>query len=250
MGGDPDVVTSREVLLALPKAGADFVELGMPFTDPMADGPSVQAAGLRALRAHTTLRDVLTLVRDFRAKDTDTPVILMGYYNPIYRFGVDAFVRAAKDAGVDGLIVVDLPAEEDEELCLPARAAGLEFIRLATPTTNDARLGTILRNTGGFIYYVSVTGVTGAARVNATHIGEAVKRLRKQTKLPVAVGFGVKTPEDARDVAMHADAVVVGSAIVDTLAAAAGADPVGAVSRFVAQLAAGVRRPAQEKVAS
>ena len=249
MGGDPDLETSRDVLRALPHAGADIIEIGMPFTDPMADGPSIQAAGLRALRAGTTLIDVLALVRDVRAQDAETPLILMGYYNPIYRHGVDAFVREAKDAGVDGLIVVDLPAEEDEELCLPARAAGLAFIRLATPTTDDARLKTILRNTGGFIYYVSITGITGAARIDATHIGSAVERLRRQTQLPVAVGFGVKTAEDARDVAAHADAVVVGSAIVDTLAAAAGADPVEAVTRFVAELADGVRRP-DVKVAS
>ena len=250
MGGDPDLAISRDVLRALPKAGADIIEIGMPFTDPMADGPSIQAAGLRALRAGTTLSDVLSLVRDFRLRDSDTPLILMGYYNPIYRHGVDAFLHEAGDAGVDGLIVVDLPAEEDDELCLPAQAAGLAFIRLATPTTDDARLGTILRNTSGFLYYVSITGITGAARIDATHIGEAVVRLRRQTNLPIAVGFGVKNAEDARDVAAHADAVVVGSAIVDTLAAAAGADPVDAVSRFVAELADGVRRPAKEKVAS
>ena len=242
MGGDPDIATSREVLVKLPRAGADIIEIGMPFTDPMADGPAIQAAGLRALRAETTLRDVLALVRDFRATDGDTPLILMGYYNPIYTFGVDAFLKEAKAAGVDGLIVVDLPAEEDEELCLPALAAGIAFIRLATPTTDEARLAQILRNTSGFLYYVSMTGTTGAARVNPVQVGEAVARLRRHTDLPIAVGFGVKSAEDARDIASRADAVVVGSAIVDTLAAAAGADPVDAVSRFVSELAAGVRK--------
>lgn len=242
MGGDPDLAISRDVLRTLPRAGADIIEIGMPFTDPMADGPSIQAAGLRALRAGTTLADVLDLVRDFRRGDDDTPIILMGYYNPIYRRGTDAFLHAAKAAGVDGLIIVDLPAEEDEELCLPALAAGLAFIRLATPTTDDARLGRILRNSSGFLYYVSITGITGAARIDPHHIGEAVARLRRQTDLPVAVGFGVKSAEDARDVAAHADAVVVGSAIVDRLAAAIGVDPAGAVADFVGELAKGVRQ--------
>lgn len=244
MAGDPDLATARDVLKALPPAGADIIEIGMPFTDPMADGPAIQAAGLRALRAKTSLQDVLGLVRDVRASDADTPLILMGYYNPIYSFGVDAFLKEAKEAGVDGLIVVDLPAEEDEELCRPALETGLAFIRLATPTTDDARLSQILQNTSGFLYYVSMTGTTGAARVNASHVGEAVARLRQQTRLPIAVGFGVKSAEDARDIAAHADAVVVGSAIVDTLAASAGADPVGAVAAFVADLAAGVRNAA------
>lgn len=241
MGGDPDLATSRAVLRALPPAGADMIEIGMPFTDPMADGPAIQAAGLRALRAKTTLPDVLGLVRDFRETDADTPLVLMGYYNPIYRFGVDAFLGEAKAAGVDGLIVVDLPAEEDDELCAPALAAGLAFVRLATPTTDDARLARILSNTSGFLYYVSITGITGAAKADPTHIRDAVARLRRQTDLPVAVGFGVKTAEDAGAIAAHADAVVVGSAIVDTLAASMGADPVAAVSRFVGELAAGVR---------
>lgn len=241
MGGDPDIATSREVLIKLPRAGADIIEIGMPFTDPMADGPAIQAAGLRALRAGTTLDDVLALVRDFRTTDDRTPLVLMGYYNPIYTFGVEAFLKAAKAAGVDGLIVVDLPAEEDEELCLPALAAGIAFIRLATPTTDEARLEHILRNTSGFLYYVSMTGTTGAARINAVKVGEAVARLRRHTDLPIAVGFGVKSAEDARDIASRADAVVVGSAIVDTLAAAAGADPVDAVMSFVANLREGVR---------
>jgi tryptophan synthase alpha chain len=251
MGGDPDVETSRAILRALPGAGADIIEIGMPFSDPMADGPSIQAAGLRALGAHTGLRDVLALARDLRAADPDVPIILMGYYNPIYRFGVDAFLAAAGAAGVDGLIVVDLPAEEDEELCLPALAAGLSFIRLATPTTDDQRLARILENTSGFLYYVSITGITGAARANPAHIGEAIARLRRQTDLPIAVGFGVKSPEDAAAIAAHADGVVVGTSIVDRLAASldakgrAGPRTVAAVADFVASLAAGVRGAAR-----
>ena len=241
MGGDPDLAISRDVLCALPGAGADIIEIGMPFTDPMADGPAIQGAGLRALRAHTRLADVLDLVTTLRERDADTPVILMGYYNPIYHYGVDAFLAAAKTAGVDGLIVVDLPAEEDEELCVPALAAGIAFIRLATPTTDDARLTRILTHTSGFLYYVSITGITGAAKIDPHHIKDAVARLRRQTSLPIAVGFGVKTAEDAQAVAAYADAVVVGSAIVDALAVGAKADPVGAVTRFVRDLADGVR---------
>jgi tryptophan synthase alpha chain len=249
MGGDPDLATSRDILRALPRSGADIIEIGMPFTDPMADGPAIQAAGLRALWADTTLREVLELAADLRASDPDVPIVLMGYYNPIYRMGVANFLTRAQAAGVDGLIVVDLPAEEDEELCLPALAAGIAFIRLATPTTDDARLARILQNTSGFLYYVSITGITGAARANPTHIGEAVARLRRQTSLPIAVGFGVKTAEDAADIARHADAVVVGTSIVERVAASLGGrhEPVEAVSSFVAGLATGVRS-GREKV--
>lgn len=246
MGGDPDLATSREILAALPRAGADVIEIGMPFTDPMADGPAIQAAGLRALKAGTTLRDVLSLVRAFRETDADTPVVLMGYYNPIYHFGVEPFLRAATEAGVDGLIVVDLPAEEDAELCLPALEAGLAFIRLATPTTNEARLVRILNNASGFLYYVSITGITGASSADPARIGEAVSRLRRHTDLPIAVGFGVKTPADARAMAAHADGVVVGTAIVDRVGRAAPSMAARAVADFVADLARGVREASRQ----
>ena len=245
--GDPDAATSAALLSRLPAAGADIIELGMPFSDPMADGPSIQASSLRALRAGMTLRGTLDLVRRFRETDGDTPIVLMGYYNPIYAYGPDAFIEDALAVGVDGLIVVDLPPEEDRELCLPAVAAGLPFIRLATPTTDDHRLPRVLARTSGFLYYVSITGITGTASAAGGSVAAAVARLRRHTDLPVAVGFGIKTPEQAAEVAKAADAAVVGSAIVDRIAAAL--DPAGNpqpglvddVTAFVAALAAGVR---------
>lgn len=218
MAGDPDEKTSLDLLKKLPAAGADLIELGVAFTDPMADGPAIQAAGLRALKAGQTLKKTLGLVRAFRVEDQTTPVILMGYYNPFYAYGVEAFLTDAKAAGVDGLIIVDLPPEEDVELCLPARAAGLDFIRLATPTTDDERLPAVVKNTSGFVYYVSVAGITGKKAGAAGAAGAAVKRLKSASGLPVAVGFGVKTAEKAREFAAFADAVVVGSALVDELA--------------------------------
>ena len=218
MAGDPDLETSLDLVRALPGAGADIIELGVAFTDPMADGPSIQAAGLRALRAGQTLAKTLDLVRAFRADDAATPIVLMGYYNPIYAYGTDRFVRDACEAGVDGLIVVDLPPEEDTELCLPAQAAGLDFVRLATPTTDDDRLPAVLRHASGFVYYVSVAGVTGGATGEAAAVADAVERLRSASGLPVAVGFGVRDEARAAQVARDADAVVVGSALVDALA--------------------------------
>src|SRR5674476_1686282 len=217
MVGDPDYDTSLAIAKALPNAGADVMELGMPFTDPMADGPAIQAAGVRALQAGARMTKTLALVREFRKADDSTPIVLMGYFNPIYIYGVDRFLVDAKAAGVDGLIVVDLPPEEDEELCLPTLAAGLNFIRLATPTTDDKRLSTVLNNTSGFVYYVSITGITGAAAPDAGKVTTAVARIKRHTKLPVAVGFGVKTAEQARAIASGADGVVVGSALVDAL---------------------------------
>src|SRR5450432_126595 len=214
MAGDPDPATSLEIIKALPKAGADIIEIGMPFTDPMADGPAIQAAGLRALNAGQTLRKTLAMVREFRKGDDATPIVLMGYYNPIYIYGVDKFLVDAKSAGVDGLIVVDLPPEEDDELCLPTLKAGLNFIRLATPTTDDKRLPAVLNNTSGFVYYVSITGITGSAAPDTAKVNAAVARIKHHTKLPVAVGFGVKTAEQARAIASGADGVVVGSALV------------------------------------
>ena len=246
MGGDPDPATSLEIIKALPKAGADVIEIGMPFTDPMADGPSIQAAGLRALQAGMTLKKTLALVADFRKSDDDTPIVLMGYYNPIYVMGVDKFLAAAKEAGVDGLIVVDLPPEEDDELCLPALKAGLNFIRLATPTTDDRRLPSVLNNTSGFVYYVSLTGITGAAIADYGKVGAAVARIKGHTKLPVAVGFGVKTADNARQIAAQADGVVVGTALVDALKKSLDADSkatagtVEAVASLVRELAGGV----------
>src|ERR1700753_1077665 len=215
MAGHPHPETSLAVVKALPKAGADIIEIGMPFTDPMADGPSIQAAGLRALKAGMTLKKTLEMVRSFRKDDDSTPLVLMGYYNPIYIYGVDQFLVDAKSAGVDGLIIVDLPPEEDVELCLPAMKAGLNFIRLATPTTDDKRLPAVLANTSGFVYYVSITGITGAAAADSTVAGEAVARIKRHTKLPVCVGFGIRTPETARWVGDHADGAVVWSALVD-----------------------------------
>ncbi|TVQ34527.1 MAG: tryptophan synthase subunit alpha [Geminicoccaceae bacterium] len=216
--GDPDPATAAAILEGLPAAGADVIELGMPFTDPMADGPAIQAASLRALDAGMTLTKTLDLVRTFRRGNDTTPVVLMGYFNPIFHYGTDRFLDDAKQAGVDGLIVVDLPPEEDDELCLPALAKGLAFIRLATPTTDDARLPAVLQNTSGFLYYVSITGITGAAAPVVDVVGEAVARIRRHTQLPVAVGFGIREPEQARAIARVADAAVVGSALVDLIA--------------------------------
>jgi tryptophan synthase alpha chain len=247
MAGDPGHDASLEILKALPKAGADVLEVGMPFTDPMADGPPIQASGLRALKNGETLHKTLALVSDFRKADSDTPLILMGYYNPIYIYGVDAFLKDALAAGVDGLIVVDLPPEEDAELCLPALKAGLNFIRLATPTTDDARLPAVLANTSGFVYYVSVTGITGAATPDFDAVSAAVARIKRHTDLPVAVGFGVKTRDHARAVARGADAVVVGSALVEAVRksldkdGAATEKTVPAVTELVRELAEGVR---------
>ena len=217
MAGDPDYATSLDIVRGLPGAGVDIIELGLPFTDPMADGPSIQKAALRALDAGQTLKGVLAMATEFRKDDQTTPIILMGYYNPIYSKGVDAFLAAATDAGIDGLIVVDLPPEEDDELCLPAVEAGLHFIRLATPTTDDRRLPTVLQNTSGFVYYVSITGITGAAEAQAGDVGPEVARIKTASNLPVCVGFGVKTPERAAEIARVADGVVVGSAIVDQI---------------------------------
>jgi tryptophan synthase alpha chain len=247
MAGDPDEKTSLRIVNALPRAGADLIELGMPFTDPMADGPAVQAAGLRALAAGQTMVKTLALVSAFRKGDDATPIVLMGYYNPIYVYGVARFLEDARNAGVDGLIVVDLPPEEDEELCLPALAAGLNFIRLATPTTDDRRLPTVLTNTSGFVYYVSITGVTGTATPDFSRVGGAVGRIKRHTQLPVAVGFGVKTATDAASIAACADGVVVGSALVDAVRRSldpdnkATGDTVDAVTDLVSALAAGVR---------
>ena len=247
MTGDPDYETSLAIVKALPKAGADLIELGMPFTDPMADGPAIQAAGVRALKGGQRLIKTLTLVREFRKGDNTTPIVLMGYYNPIYIYGVDKFIADAKEAGVDGLIVVDLPPEEDEELCLPTLKAGLNFIRLATPTTDEKRLPVVLNNTSGFVYYVSITGITGSTAPDAKRVAAAVNRIKRHTKLPVAVGFGVKTAEQARAIAGGADGVVVGSALVDALARTldssgkAGLNTVKAVTTVVSTLAEGVR---------
>lgn len=242
MSGDPDQKTSLAILKALPKAGADIVELGMPFTDPMADGPAIQAAGLRALHAGQTLRATLKMVAAFRTENADTPVILMGYYNPIYAYGVEPFLRDAKAAGVDGLIVVDLPPEEDEELCLPAMRAGLSFIRLATPTTDDKRLPVVLENTSGFVYYVSITGVTGSAKPDPELVRKAVQHIKSHTSLPVAVGFGVRDAASAAAIGSAADGVVVGSAIVEAIRTSladgkASPTTVGAMSALVRTLA-------------
>ena len=245
--GDPDPATSLALLRAIPAAGADVVELGMPFTDPMADGPAIQLSSQRALKAGQTLKKTLEMVRAFRQGDDETPLVLMGYYNPIYIYGVDRFLRDAKSAGVDGLIVVDLPPEEDEELCLPALKAGVNFIRLATPTTDDKRLPAVLANTSGFVYYVSITGITGAATPDPTKVATAVGRIKRHTTLPVAVGFGVRTAEQAATIASGADGVVVGSALVNALKASldrddkATAKTVTVVVNLVAELARGVR---------
>jgi tryptophan synthase alpha chain len=247
MAGDPDLDTSLAIIKALPKAGADVIEIGMPFTDPMADGPAIQASGLRALKAGMTLKKTLALVRDFRADDDATPIVLMGYYNPVYIYGVEKFVADAKRAGVDGLILVDLPAEEDDELCVPALAAGLNFIRLVPPTADDRRLSVVLENTSGFVYYVSITGITGSAAADIAAVTEAVARIKRHTKLPVCVGFGIRTPEAARAIAQNADGAVVGTALVDALCGSLDADgratakTVDAVADLVASLAQGVR---------
>lgn len=216
--GDPDAATALKIMQGLPQAGADIIELGMPFTDPMADGPAIQAADLRALANGTTLAKTLEMVAAFRKTDITTPVVLMGYYNPVYSFGVEKFIAACTQSGADGVILVDLPPEEDEEFRIPAQKAGLHIIRLATPTTNDARLPTVLKNSGGFIYYVSVTGITGAAAANQSAVAQAVSRIQKHTQLPVAVGFGIKDAHGAQAIAQTADAVVVGSAIVQKIA--------------------------------
>ncbi len=245
--GDPDFDTSLEILSGLPAAGADVIELGMPFSDPMADGPAIQAASLRALHSGQNMIKTLDMVRRFRERDAATPIVLMGYYNPIYIYGNDRFLADAKAAGVDGLIVVDLPPEEDTELCLPALKAGLHFIRLATPTTDEKRMGKVLTNTSGFIYYVSITGITGTRAADAGDVGGRVAGLRKRTDLPIAVGFGIKTPEQAAAIARVADAAVVGSALVEVIRAGldaggkAGTALVKDALSYVSALAGGVR---------
>jgi tryptophan synthase alpha chain len=247
MGGDPDYDTSLAIMKSLPSAGADVIELGMPFSDPMADGPAIQAAGLRALKGGQTLIKTLQMAADFRQGDNETPLVMMGYYNPIYIYGVERFLTDAKASGVDGLIVVDLPPEMDDELCLPALKAGLNFIRLATPTTDDKRLPAVLENTSGFVYYVSMTGITGSALTDTSKVAQAVKRIKGHTKLPIAVGFGVKTAEQAKVIGQSADAVVVGSAIVQQIASSlgkdgkAGPETVDLVATMVRGLSTGVR---------
>ena len=247
MGGDPDPETSLKVIKALPKAGADLIEIGMAFTDPMADGPTIQAAGLRALSKGITLEKTLHLVREFRKDDNETPIILMGYFNPIFIYGVEKFLVDAKSSGVDGLIVVDCPPEEDDELCKPALKAGLNFIRLATPTTDEKRLPKVLQNTSGFVYYVSIAGITGAARPDPQKVAASVARIKSHTSLPIAVGFGVRTAADAAEIAKTADGVVVGSALVEAVRQSLHADgrptelTVGAVTSVVEEIAKGVR---------
>jgi tryptophan synthase alpha chain len=239
MAGDPDYETSMEVVKSLPGAGVDIIELGMPFTDPMADGPTIQLAGQRALEGGQTLDKTLQMARELRKENDTTPIVMMGYYNPIYSRGVDRFLADAKDAGIDGLIVVDLPPEEDDELCIPAQKAGLNFIRLATPTTDDKRLPKVLQNTSGFVYYVSITGITGAAEAQAAEVGPEVARIKAQTDLPVIVGFGIRTPDGAEAIASVADGCVVGSAIVAEIGAGKPAEDVYA---FVKGLADGAHR--------
>ncbi len=237
MAGDPNDDVSSELMAGLPAAGVDIIELGLPFTDPMADGPTIQLAGQRALEAGMTLNKTLDMARHFRKTDNETPIVLMGYYNPIYSHGVDQFLSDAKEAGIDGLIIVDLPPEEDDELCIPAQAAGLNFIRLATPTTDDARLPAVLANTSGFVYYVSITGITGAAEAQTTDVAPEVARIKAKTDLPVVVGFGIKTPEASNAIAKIADGAVVGSAIITELNSG---KSVSEVLAFVASLADGV----------
>ena len=239
MAGDPDYDTALEVVKGLPAAGVDIIELGLPFTDPMADGSTIQLAGQRALEGGQDLQKTLQYARELRKTDDTTPIVLMGYYNPIYSRGVDTFLAEAKEAGIDGLIIVDLPPEEDDELCIPAQAAGINFIRLATPTTDDKRLPTVLQNTSGFVYYVSVTGITGAAAAQADAVAPEVARIKSQTDLPVIVGFGIKTPDAAEDIAKIADGAVVGSAIVEKIGAGESAADVLA---FVKSLADGTHR--------
>jgi tryptophan synthase alpha chain len=236
MAGDPDFETSLELVMGLPAAGVDIIELGLPFTDPMADGPTIQLAGGRSLTSGMTLMKTLEIARIFRENDDSTPIVIMGYYNPIYSYGVEQFLIDAKSSGIDGLIVVDLPPEEDEELCIPAQAAGINFIRLATPTTDENRLPKVLQNTSGFVYYVSITGITGAAEAQATDVGPEVARIQKDSGLPVVVGFGINTPEKAKAIAEVADGAVVGSAIVSELALG---KPVSEVLEFVKTLADG-----------
>lgn len=248
MGGDPDYDTSLRIMKALPKAGSDVIELGMPFSDPMADGPAIQAAGLRALKGGQTLAKTLAMAAEFRRDDDETPIVMMGYYNPIYIYGVERFLADARAAGIDGLIVVDLPPEMDEELCIPALRAGINFIRLATPTTDDRRLPKVLENTSGFVYYVSMTGITGSALPDTSRVAGAVGRIKAHTGLPVCVGFGVKTAAQAEAIGASADGVVVGTAIVNAVANVIGADgrptadPAEAVATLVDGLAHGVRR--------
>lgn len=239
MAGDPDPATSLDLVRQMPAAGVDVIELGLPFTDPMADGPTIQLAGQRALEQGMTLEKTLQMVRDFRQGDDETPIVLMGYYNPIHSRGVDRFLAEASEAGIDGLIVVDLPPEEDDELCLPAQKAGLNFIRLATPTTDDKRLPRVLENTSGFVYYVSITGITGAAEAQASDVAPEVARIKSATDLPVVVGFGVKTPETAQAIAGVADGTVVGSAIVAEIGAG---KPVAEVLELIRGLAKGAHR--------
>ncbi|MCJ1886197.1 tryptophan synthase subunit alpha [Pseudomonas sp. LA21] len=240
--GDPGYSTSLDILKGLPAAGADVIELGMPFTDPMADGPAIQLANIRALGNGQNLAKTLKMVREFRQDDSTTPLVLMGYFNPIHYYGVDKFIADAKEAGVDGLIVVDLPPEHNEDLCHPAQAAGLDFIRLTTPTTDDQRLPTVLNGSSGFVYYVSVAGVTGAGAATLDHVEEAVARLRRHTDLPVSIGFGIRTPEHAASIARLADGVVVGSALIDKIAeATSSADAVQSVLGLCRELADGVR---------
>jgi tryptophan synthase alpha chain len=243
-GGDPDYETSAAILAGLPSAGADVIEIGMPFTDPMADGPAIQLSSLRALEAGQTMRRTLSLVEGFRERDEKTPIVLMGYYNPLYIYGVERFLADAKAAGVDGLIVVDLPPEEDDELCVPALRAGLNFIRLATPTTDDRRLPVVLNNTSGFVYYVSVAGITGTKKPDIAKVKAEVARIKRHTELPVAVGFGVRSPEQARSIAEGADGVVVGSALVDAVRenlVGGGRAVTAAVHRLVGDIATGIR---------
>ena len=249
--GDPDPETSFAILSGLPAAGADIIELGMPFTDPMADGPSIQAASQRALKAGQTLEKTLAMVARFRTEDDTTPVVLMGYYNPVFIYGVDRFIKDAVAAGVDGLIIVDLPAEEDSELCLPAMEGGLNFIRLVSPTTDDARLPNVLENTSGFVYYVSITGITGSAAPDVSKVSDNVARIKGRTNLPVAVGFGIRTPEQANAIASVADGAVVGSAFVDVIGASAksgdkaATDCVARVLTLASDLAEGVHKEIQ-----
>ncbi len=240
--GDPDYSTSLSILKGLPAVGADVIELGMPFTDPMADGPAIQLANIRALGGHQDMVKTLQMVREFRAGNSDTPLVLMGYFNPIHHYGVPRFIEEAKAAGVDGLIVVDLPPEHNEDLCDPAQAAGLDFIRLTTPTTDDARLPTVLNGSSGFVYYVSVAGVTGAGAATLEHVEQAVARLRRHTDLPISIGFGIRTPEHAATIARLADGVVVGSALIDQIAnAASPQQAIDGVLGLCRELAEGVR---------
>lgn len=242
MAGDPDRETAMKIIKGLPGAGADIIEIGMPFTDPMADGPAIQQAGLRALASGTTLKSTLDMIREFRMGDDETPIVLMGYYNPIYSYGVDAFLKDGKEAGLDGLIIVDLPSEEDEELCIPAMKAGVNFIRLATPTTDDARLPTVLKNTSGFLYYVSIAGTTGAAAPEPRDVAKSLERIKKATKLPIAVGFGIRTGEQAAEIAKIADGAVVGTALIDRIAAAKDKDEaVRSTLELASELSAGIQ---------